>query len=364
MVAVPIEGMVGYLSTIFGRERFQRILARAGIDLTHRTSNFLFTSEVKFFLTYAAEIFESDFQELLAQIKSDSDTVTFLNEDESIELRDYFRDVRVLDDCSNEQLNRLFTLLSPFGPISHLFSNGVFDFLVDAAFGRIPFELLKRRVSIYDKMNDDQLAYEKWMMLLAKGLINYDPSVGTVFRNGYGGFCKIHDIIAQEGACKFFLKQIGESQRFHNVVAYRGTVPHDPNTILEDFRKEFGSKGPQATYQKTQELVSNPELGFVKTKDEQIIGIGMSLGACQLMRDAVLLKHKFARIVPISGPGPDKESMQLYANSINKHEGNGPIIEHWWEGDDVSHYFGGAHLGFECKPEKAQIAINILEPLE
>lgn len=357
----PQGGVIGYLSHIFGRKRFERIAQRSGVDLTHRMSNNLSIREIELLLINAVEVYENDLQELLEQIKSNSEIVGFLNEEESRSLRAQFRDVHVLDDCSNDHFEALFSLLTPFKSISNLFSRTLPGMVVDVAFTGISSALLKTRVDIYEKMELEPLAYEKWMMLMAKKLIYYELPEKVVFRNGYGGFCTVHAKVAEAGACKFFLKQLGQSQKEHNnTVAYRGTSL-DVHTFVEDFRAEFGSQGPKATYEKTLELVSDPVKGFVKTKEEKLDAIGTSLGGCQVMRDAILLKQKYAKIVSLVGPGLDKISAQLYAKRVNADEEGTPAIEHWWEADDVAQYFGSAHLGFECEPQKAHITINILE---
>ncbi|MBS0654541.1 MAG: hypothetical protein JSR46_02085 [Verrucomicrobia bacterium] len=379
---VPSGGLVGYLSHIVGKARFERILARAGLDLSYRMSNALSGIEIHQILVHAAEVYEADVQELLDQIASDSKQVIFLSESETEELRRDFHDVRALDDCTNDHLECLFSLLTPFGSVSRLFSRALQDMaadvaltgaasvvtkgkvdILDAATVGISSQLIKERVEIYEKMNSEPRSYEKWMMLLAKKLIYYQLPEKVVLRNGHGGFCAVHEKVSEAGACKFFLRQIGESHELNNVVAYRGTIP-DVHTLLEDFRSEFGSRGPQATYQRTFELLSSLKERFIRKEDEKVDCIGTSLGACHVMRDAVLMKDKFARIDPIVGPGPDVDSMQLYADMVNASEGVKPKIVHWWEADDVSQYFGGVHLGYNCNPEKADVTINILEELK
>lgn len=358
-VAVVDGGMMGYLASLFGHKRLQRILERANIEEKETAS--LSGTEVATFCAHAAEVYEADLQELLLEIISGGETIRFLDKEDSRRLRDDFRGVHTLDECSKEHLEAMFSILIPSNTISSIFSKVFVPFVPDI----FPQgALVADRGDYYEKIRQKPPTEEEWFMIIAKKLVNLKIPEGVVFRNGHGGFCTVHSVVSEEGAYKCFLKQIGPPQEgVRNVVVYRGTIVSDHYTFLEDARSEFGSQGPQATFEKTKKLLTDPQKGFVRSENEPVVGVGMSLGACHVMRDAVLFGTKFCRIISIAGPGPDKETMKVYAERINnqKEEEEIPEIAHYWDDKDIAYLFGEHHLGADCDPKKIKISINVIE---
>lgn len=353
VIAIPKNGIIGYLATLFGYERLERICQKAQIDLKYRPDNFLCRYEIEAFCIYAAEVYECDLQELFNEIKSNSKTIRFLHESDSLQCRIFFEEVQCLKDCSNEHLDRLISLLVPHNSFFTLFSKSAPHHL---------FSQIWARVWFYEEMRRNPPSEYPWFMTTVKRIVDREITEEVVFRNGYSGFCKVHRIISEGGAFKCFLKHMGrDGEGIRNIVAYRGTCERDIYTFVDDLRYEFGSQGPKSTFEETHRILADPEMSFVKSAKEVVTGIGMSLGACHLMRDTLLFKSKIGRAVAFAGPGPDKRSMELFARCVNDEETKGLEIEHWWEGDDIVHYLGGSHLGAGCDPNKIKVLVNILE---
>lgn len=132
-------------------------------------------------------------------------------------------------------------------------------------------------------------------------------------------------------------------------------------SIFDGLRKKIGSQGPKVTFERTKALLTDPNQGFVRQADEEVIGVGMSLGACHLQQDAAVFEGKFRTIVPIAGPGQDLAAVQQFANHVNNSTGSEKAkISFYWEADDVTSQFGEAHMGYGCDPQKIHIEINIL----
>lgn len=355
IVPLPETGIIGYISTLFGRKRFERISERAGIDLRYRNENFLTRWELEAFFVHAAEVFEEDLQELLSEVRDRDAKIRFLSEDDSILYRKEFGEAGCLNDCSKEQFEKLFSLLIPYKSIDALFSKSV---------SRHQSTDIWNRVSLYEKIYHTPLSESQWMMLVAKKALDQRLTAGIVFRNCYGGFCKVHQVVSAAGAHKCFLKHIGKQQvAAPNIVAYRGMSWRDLSSVYEGFRGELGSKGSQATFEETKQLLTNPERGFVSHKDENVIGVGMSLGTCHLTCDSVLFASKFRRVVLFAGPGLELGPISLYSalTGSEPEPEKRRRIEHWWEADDVTHLLGEAHLGYGCDFKKVKVVVNILD---
>jgi hypothetical protein len=360
---------IDYLAKVFGQTRMQRICQRTGLDFRAHGSSPLTCRELEWIIAQAAEVYEEDLTEFLQEIHSGCTKIRFLTQEETAKLRADFAAITTLADRSNEQLNRLFELLIPFKSIAHLFFNNIPTITTHAFDSGKLLEGMKERVYLYESLRREPHTEAQWIMKVIKRLVEREMPKGVVFRNAFGGYCKVHEVVFGKGAYKCFLKHIGkEAKEKENIVLYRGTrlpatATDNVSTIFEDFRSELGSQGPQATFEKTKALLFDPSQGFVSRSDECVTGIGMSLGSTQVKRDAVLFKNKFKHIYAVSGPAPDRASMKLYADYINsKAVGPKPLICYFWEADDVTQQLGDADLGVDCDPSKIDIEINILEP--
>ncbi len=367
---LPVKNTtLDYLATVYGKKRLERIIASCRLDFATRVDAPLTVRELEWIVVRSAEVYEIDLNELIDELKSDAETIRYLSAEETAKFKDRFKDKKDLDACTNEDIETLFSILIPVQQLEELFFHKVplLDFAcVDS--GK-HFDGMKGRVFIYETLRRKRHTEAEWSCMVAKRLVDREMPNGVVFRNAHGGFCKVHATVFGDGAYKNFLKHVGQEGKHHrNIVLYRGTrmllsATENFGSLFDDLRKNLGSKGPVTTYEMTNSFLSDPSLGFVQTSDEAVEGIGMSLGATHLKRDAAQFGAKFEQLTLHAGPGIDARCAKVYSDLINESTRKVRIV-YYWEADDYTHHFGEVHLGHGCLPDKAQVEINLLHDEE
>ncbi len=354
-----------YLIFVFGKKRLERIIASCRLDFSNRNNAPLTVRELEWIIVKSAEVFEIDLIELLDELHTQDETIRYLSSQETAKFKEQFKDKESIDQCTNSEIEALFSILIPIQELESLFFYKLpkLDFAcVDS--GK-HFEGMRQRVFIYETLRRRRHTEAEWSCIVAKRLVDREMPDGVIFRNPHGGFCKVHATVFGDGAYKNFLKQVGQEGRHQrNIVLYRGTrmllsATENFGSLFEDLRKKLGSRGPIATFDKTNGYLSDPRFGFVETSDEVVEGIGMSLGATHLKRDAAQFGAKFEKLSLHAGPGIDEITAKVYADHINSTQRKVRIL-YYWEADDYTHHFGDVHLGHGCIPDKADIEINLL----
>lgn len=190
---VPQDNLsLKYLASVFGAARLQRICQRSGLDFGGRGSRPLTKYELEWIIPQAAEVFNDDLVELLDEIHSEVSHVRGLTDEQTATLRLHFADTKSLDSCSNLQLDRLFELLVPMAQIQHLFGNKVpATNHIAPDCGKL-LQGMQERVFLYENLRRTHHTEPEWFMKLAKRLADREMPEGVVFRNPYGGYCKVH----------------------------------------------------------------------------------------------------------------------------------------------------------------------------
>lgn len=355
---------IAYFKTVFGEKRVLRLLKRPSC-----TSYCVKRHFIEKLFVHIGEVFYSDLSDLFDEIKGNGPTIRFLNEKESADLRVRMRDVKELPMCSKEALDILMKLLVPFAKIDELFLNNPPNNRALSLDSGKEFESVRRRVYTYETMRRNLPTEPLWMMNLAKILADREMPEGTMIRGAQGSYCKVHAVVHQGGAFKYFLKTIGrEAASEGNYILARGTRPHPRSTdwyktLCEDFCLTIGARGPKATFEATKKLLSDPQMGFIEKGDEKITLIGYSLGGAQSQIDMLLhgMYRKIDRLVTIASPGTNTKIAELFAERVNQGLLGHPVIEHFFEAVDPMSQFGQVHLGFKCDPKKAEIKVHFLE---
>lgn len=352
---------VAYFAKVFGEKRLARITDQIECKGIYTKKH------IRELFAYSGEVLSSDVQELFDEIKSAASTVRFLNEEETRALRQEFNDTSSIETCSNAQLDTLMQILVPFSKVETLFLNAVPRLTVTSLTAPADFSSLCRRVLIYQEMRTKQITEQQWIMYLTKNLADREVPTGVVFRGNTAGFVKVHKVVHGGGAYKYFLKAQGKAAATTgHYILYRGTSPLPSATdalltLIEDFRLQLGSQGPQVTFEQTKALLTDRAAGFIDDGQEKITALSMSLGSAHAMRD--LLLHKIHRLITVTSPGIDKATCHLFAEKINSGTlGFVPSIEHNFEAEDIVDQFGEAHLGDGCDPAKITVTVRIHEP--
>jgi hypothetical protein len=355
------EETLGFFQKVFGEKRLKRLGEKATIPLDQPFTK----NTIEKLFVQSAEVEITDLEELLAAIASQSPQILFLSEEETKQLRADFQNIHSIDDCTNLEIEKLFSLLVPFKEIKHIFLNKPPRLSSISFDSGKTFYGKRDRVNICETMRRQYTSEELWAMFLAKKLIDRELPKGVVLRSGCGGFCKVHEIVHGGGAFKTFIlglgKEIAPRERY---IFYRGTRPLPGatgwvETVFEDFRKIVGSRGPIATAQKTKELLTDPRLGFVSSPGDHVTAVGNSLGGAHVMHDA----EHLPKIITVVSPGVDLDTAKKYAEKVNNDElGFRPDITHYFEDKDVCDQAGEAHIGLGCDPEKATVRVCILQP--
>jgi len=354
-------GTIAYFTKVFGQKRLERITKEIHCDGAYTKK------EISRLFARLGEVFSSDLQELFDEIKKELPLIRFLSKSETLELRLAFAHVATLDDCSNAELDLLMNLLIPFQEIKHLFLNQPPSLQEGCFSAPKDFVSLKKRVYTYESIRREPINEREWMMHLAKTLADREIPTGTLFKNAYGGFCKVHQVVHAGGAYKYFLRTIGkEAGQAGNFILYRGTNPHPLaidgwQTLVDDFRLKLGSEGAAATRTETVALLTDRGQGFMKEGNEKVTAIAMSLGGAHAMRDFADLK--IDRLVTVASPGIDSKTCALFAQRVNanKYTYERSIV-HFIEGEDVIDQFGEEHLGAGCNPAGIKIELLVVEP--
>ena len=360
------KNTVLYLYKIFGKKRVDRIAKELRSDFSNeRQLRTIFVLEMKYLFYAITEVYADDLQDLLDEIHTSELPIRFLTRNESCALKEYFKDRKTIDHCSNEHLDRLFAILVPFKRIEDVFCNSIPKDKIGSLDSGKTFYGLRHRVLAYEKIRRKSLSTLEWSCMAVKVLSDLEMPKGVVFRNENGGYCTVHEIIHGKGAYKTLLKQIGaERKNVQNVILYRGTrVPPFAtgafHTLFEDMRKDLGSLGPIATFEETKKMLTNSEMGFIEDENETVKAIGMSLGGSHSMRDAYLHFGKISHVMPIASPGIDDEIDKKFREKIEQSDFK-IRIEHIWEYDDVIDQFGKVHMGCNLDPEKVDVQLHLL----
>ena len=359
-----------YFSKIFGKKRLEQIARRAGVSLTCKATlgQEMTKSDLERLFAQSAEIYHEDLVDLFQEIKTTTGPIRFLSQEESDDIRKQFRCNNSLDDCTNEALNTLFSILIPFENIQHIFLNRAPKFDLPCLDSGQTFLGLQERVYIYEHMRRNTFSDSAWMMKMAKKLADREIPKDVVFPSPKGGFLKVHETVHGGGAFIYFLKHIGnKASDENNMLFCRGTrgIPTATGwlfSLVEDLRFELGGHGPQKTYEKVKALVTDPALGFIKEQQDTIAGYGMSLGGAHIARIAVLLKGKLNNVHIIAGPGIDEDTAQIFKDWRQSDQETHFRIHHWIEADDIVDQFGDVMLGHECDPKHTEVHVHIVTP--
>lgn len=354
---------LAYFTRLFGEKRIKRLARLHSIDF-----QCVQKQDVEKLFVYLCEVLSSDLYELFDEIKAKKSTIRYLNEAETLALRQQFIEVDDLEMCSKEALDTLMRVLIPFSKVEDIFFSKVPDIHALSLDSGKSFESARRRVQVYEMIRRNPTSEKEWFMIVAKVLSNREIPAGVMFPSACGNYCKMHKVVHKKGAYKNFLKVIGKrAQNEGNYIIYRGTRPIPKSTdwfwtILEDLRLHIGTKGPQATFHETRELLTSPLRRFMSTPRTKITAIGNSLGGAHSMYD-MHLHEQITRLVTIVSPGMEKKAAEGYAEKVNRGELRFvPQIDHFIEAGDVVDQGGGAFLGMKCDPTKAAVTVHIIEP--
>lgn len=355
---------LAYFTHVFGEKRIKRLTRLHGLDPT-----FIRKQDIEKLFVYLAEVLSSDLYELFDEIKGNKPTIRYLNEEETAALRVQFAEVEDPEMGSKEALDMLMKLLIPFSKVEDIFLSNPPNIHALSLDSGKSFESARRRVQAYEMIRRNPTSEKKWFMIVGKILSNREIPAGVIFPSACGNYCKMQKVVHKKGAYKNFLKVIGKTaQSEGNYVVYRGTrpIPRATDwfwTILEDFRLHIGTRGPQATFNETRELLTNPLRRFIHTPHGKITAIGNSLGGVHSMYD-MCLHDQITRLVTIVSPGMEKKKAEAFAERVNRGMlRHVPEFDHFIEAGDVVDQGGGAFLGMRCDPTKAAVRVHIVEPV-
>lgn len=346
-------GTTAFLEAHFGSYRLSSLCRRVGINL----GNIITRLEVQKLFVQSAEVYYTDLKDFIYFLKNEPSQLPASSK--TFELLTKLKYVNSVDDCDTSTIRKIMDTLVPFKNVEDLFLGEVPSTITAVDSGKT-FRGVKERVSVYQSLRDPTCTKRSWIMHLAKQLTDLEMPKGVVIANCRGGFHFVYDIVHKGGAYKYFLKPVGKNPIDSNrYVLYRGTrallsATGGIDSVFDDLRPDIGSKGAIATFDKTHELLTNAEMGFVGDS-ARVVGISMSLGGTHSARDALL--HPFNKIITVASPGIDKATCELFAQRISKMS-----ITHYIEGGDLIHHFGEAKLGFGCNPLDVKVKVHILVP--
>ncbi len=357
-----------YFRKVFGAKRMERIATQMNMSENERTRDEpLLKPRTSELFIRAAEVYEDDLQELLEEIHSGRETLRYFTAEETTALRAQFTGVSRVDECSDEQIKTLMSILLPFAKIEHIFCNALPRFMGQLNVGTSA-EGVRERAYTIETMRRSPFSETEWIMHLAKTLAHREIPEGVVLPYGQGGFCKVHKVLCLGGTFKYFIRVTGsDTTNKKSVILYRGTAPFSQSqgsreSVGDCLGDPMGYQGPIATYTESHALLTDPARGFVRSRAEGVMGIGMSLGGVHLQRDALM--HRIERIVNVVGPGIDLATANSYAHMVNTGAlGYRPRIEHYFEDGDICDQLGRVHLGFGCDPRYADMRVSILSPM-
>lgn len=318
-------------------EYFQRVFGAKKVT----PRDYYYKADMQQIFLHAAEVTFDELKELFMELKNPfCETVRALSREETSAARARLQPFEKLEQCTKRELDELMKIVCPFEKIEDIFLH---DLPLHRKMLEFSCEELRKRVFTYRMMEtlsvDCPLERHKWELYAGKELAGREIPKGAMIPHKTGYFENMH-VIKNGGAYKYLLKSRGDSAT-DNCILYRGT--HDLTSMYDDLRQEMGSLGAIATYAETQEYLTNPEKGFVATKDTKVRAIGMSLGGVHLQLDTIAFSNKFSHITTICSPGIDRNLALLCAHKVASLK---PIVViHITEKRDYIDEFGNGRIG-------------------
>jgi hypothetical protein len=335
---------------IFGEKRIFAIGKRYGLDLEGKYARGLSLTQrdVRLLCVGAADVRREDID-------------TLFKEEQRVSSPLYCRlqGKKSVEDLSKADLDVLYQMLVPFAKIEHIFLNHLpevtpFSSRDDSLSGRT------NRVFLIEQMRRNGSYYDEvlWKIRLSKRIVNEDLAKGVIIPHPQG-YYEHRALIQGGGAYKLLLRPLNTETGLHPIIAYlstrfSGTTMDSILSRLESLRQNIGENGVKATYLETKSYLDNVTKGFVRSPEEKVDLIGMSLGGAQASRDACLFKERVASLTTICAPGIDEATCQWFA-TVSQRFPQQMSIHHMVEKDDVVPDLGQAHLGIYCPPEKVKV---------
>lgn len=277
-----------------------------------------------------------------------------------------------MEDLSITDFDSLINELIPFKRTEEIFLFRIPEIDPNLSAAGVTFDSRQQAILLLEQLrrNRTRLSQREWAIRVAKRLTNAQLPLGTLLPHP-DGYYTLWGTIAAGGAYKDLWQPLvrNAENRCPPLVTYRGTrmvslAKHAPKTTLEDLRPDLGCRGVMETYEATREALANPAHGFVRSADERVWGIGMSLGGAHLQRDACLFLSRFAHIITVSSVGIDEPSLYLFKERADRV--TLPLaITHIVDIDDVVPELCDGHIGVQVA-NTAMVTIEhyTYEPLE
>lgn len=337
-----------YFESVFGKRRIERILLET--NLSRDTTSPYSREEIKQIFSRLVYLQREDYEDLISEIRGKKPLrESLLHRRE--ELQNTFQSINCLDDCSVNEVRELDKLLIPFSSAEEAFLGDTPS--LDLSFSTwISREALVRHVAYcVETLRRNTQSIDNWEVFVAKRLSQPEIPQKLILSHPLGCLER-KETIQESGAYKILFKAVGKPSEEGptNYVVYRGTRGHLATdtirscyeTVREDITKELGARGIIATYEKTKDaltkLAENDEKGFTF--------LGYSLGGAHAQRDCILFSKHCKRLVTVSSPGIDSESIPLFLSSF-KHNPVLKEIVHNINPYDIVHEAGDRLIGAE-----------------
>lgn len=364
---VDLKATTAPLEEIFGRERVKRNIALVRSNtpkVNGRDKNFS-KQELAALLFCLSFITKEDLEDLLQEIQGSAQMVRGLQGESLAKLRAQFHG-KTVELCSKEDISSLEAILLPFGSVQNLFWEDASHTQTDEKAPSTFAGMMERAAWSRHLLKTYPLTIDEWEYLFAKAFSPPFLPEHVVIPHPNGYLFMSHSI-EEGGASKRFFAQLGATPVDPTILyrCTRGLMPTDSRqssfeSFAENLRKNLGALGSIKTYEKTKALLEHPELGFVKSPDQQIRLIGFSQGGAHAQRDCALpFLHRVKKLLTISSPGIDRATAALFREMISKRHEPLTII-HTMEAGDIIHLSGEEHLWAK---ENVRLSVRSFAPI-
>lgn len=355
---VPKNNALAYFQHVFGKKRVYQIFvdARIGRQFTKETLHTLYNM--------LAEPLLQDYQELFDEIKGQENTIRFLNEEETRQVRDILAQALTFSECTVEQQKVLTSILLPsfFTEGNRLFLNeppNVQQLAISTGLQSDREKLTYAYEFIRAATQVQPMDEANWFLLASKVIARYHPRGGAVVPLPSGRLAVVERIEA-ERQVKYVLRSLGRNNS--NEGDYVLYVGREPSLETKEWWKEVNEEitEPAMLAVETTRVLSNLRRG---ENNVPRTAVGFSLGGLSAANDVAKRELGFTRLVTIASPGVSAAKAEAFKAAVDSNQlALLKRIDAYFEcPGDVVDQLGQKHLGAGCTKDKVALAVHVLD---
>ncbi len=371
------RAVIDFLYENFSKERVELVSKRYNLNIEERYQRGMSITRSTFekVLYGMADTRIEDFHNLFDEVKSGRKVVRHLSEEATNKFRESLEKYDSYEDLPPDASDFFFKVLIPTENVKTLFLNNPPE--VNSWIGRSsrPRAYV---IDLYRRSDNRKVEYGdvNFSMIALKRILSHVTPEGVMIP-GHDGARYVHSKVIKGGANTLFLKTATKpmsdpEQDFHYqnwvmMLSTRSKLTYVEawRSLLGIFENNIGAEGLIRSYEKIKDLVTDPDLGFIRSSDEKFTISGFSQGATQAER-LFCIPEMFSRIERaylISGPGIESSSCQWFRKLGDQIDcaDNKKKITFVTHTRDRIFDAGDRHIGAHCDTSKIEIDYHIID---